>query len=789
MQKKLCRLHVLLLILFSTLSYSQQSNSEKDSISKKIEDYFFLERENIHLQLNKNIFFTNEKIWLKGYVYDRKNNLPFSITTNVYATLYNEAGEKIDDKLFFSSNGSFLGDFELNESIKTGKYYIHVFTNWMKNFKEDESSYYKIQIINQNDTSYTEEEVPDYSKINIVFYPEGGKIIEGIKNIIGVNLSDCNGNALPITEGELLNPSGQVIQKIALNQFGYGKFEFIPEIKTYKARFYINNKVIEEIIPITSATGISLEVNCYGAKNKTFVKIKTNSKSIDNYIKKPLLMVVHQNDKSSIFDIDFKNNQLEQTIIFSNDNLYPGVNTIRIIDKDFNQVAERMVFKYPNDKLNLTLQNLEKLKDTLTVSGKLNTNYSTLAISILPNESISLSEEKDLYSSFLLNPYLKENAKFSRYYFNEVTPKKAFELDLILLCQESAKNKWQDIKLLPPENKHSFDVGLSLKGLVNQSISQPTKYKVNMYSFKYGVDKTSELDKNKEFYFNNLVVEDSIFLNFKLINDKNIATPFKLYPQLLNGRRVFNKPFNIEKKNCSQTLKTVNVERPKFMAGTILLDDVEIQTVSNKNKLKRSKLLGNGNLRGFKITEKDNHMDLLQFIGMNGFEVSNDPTASLQIFSKNITSMRGTRMIPLIFIDGMQLMSADMLMGIRMVEIDEIYLNPHEIVPSMKGNMGVIKIYRKKGGDPSLMKSNALSYTITKGFSKISPFKNISYQSTSDIGFQNFGLLNWIPITTNEISEFKFKIPVTDQKRVKLLIEGFASDGKLISEIRFIDLP
>ncbi len=84
---------------------------------------------------------------------------------------------------------------------------------------------------------------------------------------------------------------------------------------------------------------------------------------------------------------------------------------------------------------------------------------------------------------------------------------------------------------------------------------------------------------------------------------------------------------------------------------------------------------------------------------------------------------------------------------------------------------------------------NYMKFNIEGGFANVIPFKNTSYTSTDDLGFKNFGLIDWIPnILTNEAEDFTFQIPNKNQKKIKLLIEGFSSDGKLISEVRTIEV-
>lgn len=783
------RFHVIFIFFTAVFSsYSQETDTQKALISKTLEDYFFLERENIHLQLDKSVFISDEDVWFKGYVFHRKEEVPFFTTTNVYAILYDENGNKIQNKLLFSSMGSFSGKFELGDTFKSGNYYIQVFTNWMNNFKEDESSVFEFSVINKNDKTASIKSVLDYSKINIEFYPEGGSIIQGIQNTIAIKVSDCHGNPLPSIAGDIINSEGKSIQKVTLNKFGLGKFQIFGEVKTLKASFLINDKKVEEILPVALPNGLALEINNFALKDKTIVKIKTNEKSIASFRSKKHYLVVHQDNKSTIFDIDFKNT-LEQNITFSKDNLSEGVNTVRIIDSDMKQLAERFIFKYPEESLNLDLKLLKRGKDSIHFSGNLNSISNSLSIAVIPEQSLAVNQNYSIRASFLLNPYLAKNQASANYYFEEISKAKEFELDLLLLTQSNGKYKWENIMTTPPKDSNAFDFGLTIKGTVNQTLNDRKKFKVKLFSLQSSISESAEINDKNEFYFNNMVLADSTWVNFTLTDDKNKPIALKLYPQILNGQRIFNKPFKVEKKECALIEEKTEYETPSFVNGTIMLEDVEI-AVDTKKKLKYSNALGNGNLRGYKVTEKD-HTDVLNFIRNNGFEVPsiNGFSNTVEIYGRSITTINGARSTPVLFIDGVQQMSFDLLLNMRMNEVDEIYINAQAIVPSVNNNIGVIKIYLKKDGSSSLQKSSAIPYEIKNAFSKIEPFKNKLYVSTENKGFQNFGLIHWIPnIYSHESKDFKFQIPNMGQKKVKLLIEGFSAEGQLISEIRTISL-
>lgn len=773
--------------LSTMLSYSQNSNEDKEKIVKIINSYFELDRENIHLQFDKKIFLTDEKIWFKGYVFNRKTKTPFFTTTNVYATLYDGKGTKLAEKLLYGNNGSFSGNFELDDTFSSGKYYVQVYTNWMNNFIENEAATFEIDVIDKSNPSL-KKNTPDYSKINIEFFPEGGKIIESIKNNIGIKISDCNGKPFPITEGEILNSEGKLIQKFTINRFGYGKFQLPPDNKLYKASFTVNNQKVEEIIPAGESYGLAIETNNYILKDKTITKIRTNEKSLGKLAEKPLYFIVQQDDKSSIFDINFSNKQLEQTLIFSNENLYEGLNTIRIVDADMNQLAERFIFTYPKESLNLTLEVPKKANDSVSISGKINFPYNNVSISILPENTISINKETDIFGSLFINPYLNEAVIETAYYFNESLKTRFYEMDLLLLNQKTGKYKWTDIVAGPPKKNTEFEIGLTVKGTINQTLNAKNRPKIQLFSAKGGVNEFSEINQKNEFFFDNLVLGDSTWVNFTL-KDADKYVPIKLYPQVLNSKGRFLKPFVPKQKSCQPIMEQIQNEIPNFSKEVVYLDNVEV-TGNVKKKLKYKNAAGNMNLRSFKIsdTENNTYIDVLQFIQQNGFEVVNSG-GQVGVYSKRTSSIQGGKSSPAVYIDNVQLMGFDRLVNMRMDEIDEIYLSPNAFIPSVRNNSGIIKIYLKTGPSSPAYKKTSYPFVIQQGFAEIDDYKNPSYVSTSDKGFQNFGTLGWFPtIMSQEDGSFQIQIPKMNQRKVKLLIEGFSVDGKLISEIRTVDL-
>jgi hypothetical protein len=172
-------------LLFFFKSFSQTiSNQEK--IKNYIDTYFYYDRENIHVQFNKNIYVNNEDLAFKGYVWSKNNSLPHANTANVELVIYNEQQQIIQKQLLYTIKGAFAGGLHLNDKFKTGKYYFHFYTNWMNNFKEDDSFTQTIEIINKNEPYNFKTNEPNWKTATITLFPEGGSIINDINNTVGV---------------------------------------------------------------------------------------------------------------------------------------------------------------------------------------------------------------------------------------------------------------------------------------------------------------------------------------------------------------------------------------------------------------------------------------------------------------------------------------------------------------------------------------------------------------------------------------------------------------------------
>ncbi len=779
----------LLVLTTLTMAYSQKNDDEyKSKIATALENYFDLEREAIHLHLDKTSFINNESVWFQGYVMNRKSNKPY-FTTNVYLVLYDENGNQISEKLQYASNGIFFGKIDLGLKLKSGQYYIQAYTNWMNNFGENESTIAKITVINPN------EGFKNYKKINtesleIKLNPEGKSYVAGIPNQVGIQLKDCRGNSPENIEATLLNEQNEVIKVIKLNKFGFGKFEIIPTNTKVKVSLKYNDKVIEKNLPIPEETGYTLDVNNFTIEGKTVIKLRTNTTTANEKQSKKKYLVVHQDQKYNLYEITFDTATNEKTLVLSNTDLFEGVNTIRIIDSDLKQWAERLIYFSSKKESNITIVKNNKSAGKLNFVGYSPYPNSNLSIAILPENTKSW-DNTSIIAGMTINPYLTKPLENASYYINNPNRTQRYELDLVLLNQEQLKYDWGSIKISPPKANYTFDIGITLKGNVDAAIPNKTFHKTKLVSFKDFIMMQSDINDKGAYAFDHILLADSTFVNMSLqkLPDFEIVKTV-IRPQVIGRKRAFNIPFKVANSVCSDQDSIeylTNFDMPKFSANVIQLAEVKLE--SKKRKLAYENRIGNGNLRAFKIDEKVYFRDILSFIEVNGFTVIRN-RGDVQIFTRTQGVVNGGQKSPEVYVDERRLFSLDELDMMTSDEVDEVYLNPNAIVASMNNNQGIIKIYRKKNNPASFkQKPDPNSFYIKDGFARYFGFKNADYEMTRTTGFDNYGLIDWFPkMMSDQSGQFLFDITNLNVENGKLIIEGMTGDGQFFHEEKNIEL-
>ena len=431
-------------------SFSQKSENQQ-KIENSIQKYFLYDRENIHVQFNKKIYVNNEDIAFKGYVYSKNNSAPHLNTTNVQLIIYDQLHQIVQKQLLYTSLGTFEGGIHLNEKFTSGKYYFQFYTNWMNNFKEDDSFVETIEVIDKSETYNLESNEPDWKTAKATFFPESNTIINGIVNRVGLKITDCNHKGIALN-GIIIDSKANEVTSFKTNAMGNGDFYFIPIAgETYSLKIHSDKVNISEQLPKTQETGIVISYNNNLPNNILAVAIKTNNSGVDLYQNKKFILLIHQDGNSIQKEFTFNNKDPEQILGFDKKYLSNGVNSIRLIDENLNEVTERLVYIHGTPKAITTLEAKTIANDSIVLTGKTEANQADISISVLPGNNACVGHKKSILGTFYLNAYLEKPESETFLYYDLENKTRKQDMELLMLNQNRSNCFWNDIIENPPK--------------------------------------------------------------------------------------------------------------------------------------------------------------------------------------------------------------------------------------------------------------------------------------------------------------------------------------------------
>lgn len=773
-------------LLFFFQSFSQTiSNQEK--IKNSIETYFKYDREIIHVQFNKNIYTNNEDLAFKGYVWSRNNNTPHNNTANVQLIIYNEKEEIVQKQLLFTTKGTFAGGIHLNDKFKAGRYYFHFFTNWMNNFKEDDSFTQTIEIIDQNSPYNLKTNEPNWKSAAVSLHPQGGSIISEINNAVGVSIKDCNKKGIEI-DGIITDSKSNEVSHFRTNKMGNGIFYLIPAInETYTLKIKSDKLTISQPLPKIQATGILVSYNNNLPNNKLIIDVKTNEKGAALYKDKKFTLLIQQDGKSIQQEITF-NNKSEQAFLFDKQKLSNGVNSIRLIDEDLNEITERLVYIYPVNNTAVPLEAKAVVNDSIKLSGKSGTSPSSLSISILPENNICINQKRSIIGTFYLNAYL-ENPEIDNYaYYDSENKDRKQDMELLMLNQNKSKFNWENIKSNSSKMNYTFDKGVTISGKVEKKINPGSKYKISLVSLKDNIFDEAPVDEKNEFKFKNFYAQDSTVFLLQMVNEKNLTVASKIQARVVPNQTMFPLAVKIDKTSCpteNSTDNSFSFKNSSLGSKAINLDEVVIK---NTTKALKHKADMSPNATAYKIKEND-YGKVLDFIGRNGYKTGVNESNDVYIKSNRGSYLGDSAATPAVYVDNSELLDLNFLFNLFLNDVDEIYIDQSGASDITSAGNGTIKIFLRPMN--SKKKYFDVKYTpliVTKGFTPNIQYQNSLFETQKE--FYYFGTLNWSPNinTAKDNSNFEIKFPKGNQKEFQVSLEGFSEDGQLISEIKRIPI-
>lgn len=781
-----------LCILFFTLNlYFASAQNRTDDILDLYQNYTYDAREVVYVHLNKSTFIKGENIGFTAYVLDKKDKKPSQVTTNLYVSIEDENNNVLKQKLLKVENGVATNIIEIDSAFTSGHYHFKAYTNWMRNFNEQNYYVESINVIDPKVSEYIETEVTQ-NTIDAQFLPEGGHLLSGVVNIVGVILKDSKGYGIPHLDGKVYDQDNNFITEFKVNKLGIGKFPLLAEIgKSYKVNIkYLNKDHTMDFSHAVEPLGVTLSMVQH--RNKAIVTLKTNNESQDLVQGKTFQLTIHNGDNIDVVPIIF-NDELKVTKAFDLKNLASGVNILTLFNDDNKPVVERLFFNYNGIDIQES-NNLTAKKSNDSVVMKLNFKHldsgahNNISVSVLPQETVSYNRHHNIISYTYLQPYVRGQVEQAKYYFSDITEEKKAELDNLLITQGWSSYDWNTIFAPNPGLAHTFEQGITLRANINaQSRDKEETYLVHAVSNQdpqfYEVDN----DISKAFTVENVFLNEDDKLYLSKVNKNNELEPAKLYLQSFPSKiPSFQTNAGIIKPKWDyETYAGLTNTNISFLNlnETQQLDEVLVKTKAGRKEL-RTRELSQGRSGRVHVVDED---DVIQFQSIADFLVFRAGLTKRTVNgTTTVTTFSGG--VPVIFLDDMRVLDRSIIDNLPLLYVDFVEVDRRDISRTSNSSGGIVKIYTDFKNRPSNNVKTTQDYELPLAFSTKKKFYVPNYKYYNDDFFKGYGTIDWKPeLTTDANGNVTLKI-AQPEVPITLFIEGIANDGSFIFEEKSISL-
>lgn len=798
----------IVLAFFLSSTFILNAQEYDNNLIDAYEDYTDAPREVAYVHLNKSTYIKGESIGFTAYVMDKKDKQPSLLTSNLYVSIEDADKNVVKQKLIRVKNGVASNVIELDSTFSSGNYTFKAYTNWMRNFNEQNYFVESISVIDPKKEKYIEETYID-SDIDAQFLPEGGHLLNGVINNVGVVLKDAKGYSLSSAEGEVADKNGTLITSFKVNDLGIGRFPLLAKLgENYAIKItHQDEEYLFELKAKVESVGVTLSLVSH--RNKARLAITTNEETLKLIKNRPYQLAIHNGDQITTTDIYFNDN-LTINKAFDLGDLPVGINIFTLFNEDNKPVVERLFFNY-NDLEVIASQDVSttKLKDSVSI--KLNyknidaEKFNNFSVSVLPQETASYNRNHNLISYTYLQPYVNGPLENVKHYFTDITEKKKLDLDNLLLTQGWSSYDWTNIFNADSNFTYTFEQGIELTANVNDKNTDATNSYM-VHAFGDGQPVVVELENdNKTFTLENVYISENDELLLSEIKSNFKLKPAKLYLQskpnaipLLTENRVAIAPKGIYKNIRKLRSTDIIFEN---LNGVQELDEV-LLTAEIKRIRTRTREIGHHRFGKIKvITESDRlgYSTLQQYLEANLVRVSQNEEgqmvfttgrhANAPILGGGDGEISGSASSMTVYLDDTQLNDTSILYSYPLSQIDYIEINRGGLGYGSRGFNGVLLLYSlNESGFRTAPKKTIQKYDLPLTFSANKKFYVPKYRYYKDDFYKGYGTIDWKPelkVDANGnivVNIAQPRVPIT------LFIEGIANDGSIIFEERTLSL-
>ncbi|MFI5136306.1 MAG: hypothetical protein ACHQIM_00675 [Sphingobacteriales bacterium] len=400
-------------------------------------------QEKLFVHTDKNAYTAGEFIWFKIYNVDGIFLKPLNISKVVYVEVLDKNQNAVLQTKISMKEGIGGGSFYIPLTLSTGNFILRAYTSWMKNFSPELYFTKKFALINPL-KSPEKGSIPVAGNCDIQFFPEGGKLVNGMMSVVAFKCTNQWGKGISF-KGAVLDQKNDTVANFEPLKMGMGRFTFKPEQAfTYHIVARTGNKTITRELPRVYSNGYVMSLNDDGS-GRLSVTVTSNLPQENICLFAQTRNVAKVVETSALAGT--------ARFIIDKNKLGDGISQITIFNSEGRPVCERLYFKRPAKKLDLTsapnAQEFDQRKKVdIAITAKDQNSkpvIANLSLSVYRLDSLQLNDQAHILSYLWLSSDLKGLIEEPDYYFNNLDATANEAADNLMLTQGWRTFPWHDI--------------------------------------------------------------------------------------------------------------------------------------------------------------------------------------------------------------------------------------------------------------------------------------------------------------------------------------------------------
>ena len=431
---------LLLSLFFLTASGQSQPHTAQDLEVIRAA----LPQDQPYMLFSKGIYETGEDMWFKAWLFDRSLLTLSNRSRTLFLRIYDPADSLVWNEKYPISGGRAEGHVFIGEHWKTGEYRVEGYTQSSFYVDSTEAIFpQKMWVVDRIDKQKPQDTRTGLQKDNIRLglYPEGGYLVQGIKNYVAFKTTDNQGMPAPLNGW--LCENGARILDIESYHDGMGLFSFVPQEGIRYTVQLTNGQ--EFPLPTSLRSGMVMHLEHTDRKNVVF-SVRQSKESMPRRI----TLSVQMRGVPCYHASGILRDSLIISLPMSG---FPGqgIAEATLFDEQQRPIAERLFYVLPDKQLTITARPSKEVyirRDKGEVRIHVTDSegkpvQAEICMSIFDKAYMSQSYRETMLSYNFLSTQIRGNIHHPVYYFDRKNPDRLQALDLLLLTQGWRRYTWQ----------------------------------------------------------------------------------------------------------------------------------------------------------------------------------------------------------------------------------------------------------------------------------------------------------------------------------------------------------